>query len=419
MKLRRVVVFSLAALVLLAVLWIVGGNAWAARREEQCDRAWTATFGSLDDLKKKYPKHETNETAKKLEELTRGTVFDLTPVVGSIEPEEMRRSTEWKRSQGTVDYLLAQIAKPEASIDPPPEEAIRFLEERRVAVDAIESVLIAGPPPEWALDLSVPEGDRRKPNVLRQIRLQRILTARALAAAQGGHDEAAARTLEASWNLNESLRKRPEIIPALLSIAIARFQVGILRKVNVEESVWGKRLETLDGRTAFLDADALGVRPKFARTWWRYVLEEHGEASWLRRAWQVLEEPAHRVANVEYSDLMRDELSHLRDAPLSDHFPEPPAPKYVYTRNPSLRADRLVVDAELTSKILEAKRLRRENGGRWPAAIPGIETSRFPGASWRYEASPDSARMSIAFSRELASPYPPDVKPLPLLFSSN
>ena len=73
---------------------------------------------------------------ERLEALTRGTVFDLTPVVAAIEPEEMRRSTEWKRSQDTVDFLLAQIAKPEASIDPPPEEAIRFLEEKSSALDA-------------------------------------------------------------------------------------------------------------------------------------------------------------------------------------------------------------------------------------------------------------------------------------------
>ena len=419
MKLRRIVVFSFAALLLATGLWVVGGNMWAARKEEQYERAWIATFGSLEDLKKKYPKRDTNETAKKLEQLTRGTVFDLTPVVGSVEPEEMGRWDEWNRSQGTVDYLLAQIARPEASIDPPSENVIRFLEEKRVILDAIESILAAGPPPQWALDLSFPENARRKPNALGQIRLQRILTARALAAEQRDQNEFAARSLDASWNLNESLRGRPEIIPALLSTAIARFQVGILRKVTVEENGWRKRLETLDGRTVFLDADViLGVRPKFARTWWRYVLEEYGEASWFRRAWQVLEAPAHRVANVEYSDLMRDELSHLRDAPLSDHFSEPPAPD-VYTRNSFLRADRLVVDAELTSKILQAKSLRRKNAGRWPAAIPGIEASRYPGASWRYEVSPDGGGMSIALSRELASPYPPDTKLLPLRFSSN
>src|ERR1019366_10483432 len=136
MKLRRIVVFSFAALLLATGLWVVGGNMWAARKEEQYERAWIATFGSLEDLKKKYPKRDTNETAKKLEQLTSGTVFDLTPVVGAVEPEQMRRWTEWNRSQATVDFLLDQIAKPEASIDPPSEEAIRFLDEKRVALDA-------------------------------------------------------------------------------------------------------------------------------------------------------------------------------------------------------------------------------------------------------------------------------------------
>lgn len=431
MKVRRVVVFSLAAVFLATGVWVVGGNTRAARREEQCDRAWTAAFGSLDDLKKKYPKREANETAKKLEALTRGTVFDLTPVVGSVEPKEMRRFSEWERSQGMFEFLMAQIAKPEASIDSPPEEAIRFLEEKRVAVDAIESLLNAEPPPQWLFDPSIPEKDRRMPNGLGHMRLQRTLMARALAAAHAGHNDASALSLEASWSLNESLRARPETFSALLGIGIARLEVGVLRKVNAREDLWGKRLATLDGRALLLDTLTLGYRPKLARTWWSYVSEEYGEASILRRAWNVLEAPAHRVAMAGSSDLMRDEFARLRVAPLSDQFHEPPTPDVrdvahtlasiwiPNTRNLFVRADRLVVDVELTSKILEAKRLRRENGGHWPAAIPGIETSRFPGASWLYDVSPGGGRMSIAFSRELASPYGQGVKPLPLCFSSN
>jgi len=430
-KLRRVVVFSLAAVLLAAGLWVVGGNLWAARREGQCDRAWTATFGSLDDLKKKYPKRETNETAKRLEALTRGTVFDLTPVVGSVEPEEMRLPTEWNRSQDTVDFLLAQIAKPEASIDPPSEEAIRFLEEKRSALDAIESLLIAGPPPEWAFDLSVPENGRRKPNGLGQIRLQRILTARALIAAHGGHDDAAARALEASWNLNESLRGRPEMMATIMGIAIARLEVGVLRKANVEEDLWRRRLVTLDPRAFLLDTLMFESRPRSARNSLSRASTSGDDPSWYQRSRDFLARPTYRLMVVDYSDVTREEFAHLRAAPLTDHFLEPPTPDVrdeahilLAMQMPNLksafvRGDRLVVDAALTSKILEAKHLRRENAGRWPAAIPGIETSRYPGASWRYEVSPDGGRMSIAFSRELVSPYPADVKPLPLRFSSN
>jgi hypothetical protein len=135
------------------------------------------------------------------------------------------------------------------------------------------------------------------------------------------------------------------------------------------------------------------------------------------------------VIAAEYSDAMRAFLVGLRGAPLSDHLPVWPSPEHWSVgqmvlavaipniQNAFLRADRLVVDAELTAKVLEARRLRREGGGRWPAAIPGVESSRFPGASWRYEVSPDGG-MSLAFSRELASPYGKGVTPLPLRFTS-
>jgi hypothetical protein len=433
-KLRRGVVSLLAALLLLTALWIVGGNMWAARREERCDRAWTATFGSLDDLKKKYPKRETNETAKRVEVLAKDLGLDLAPserTAGGVP----RRLTpvEEKRGQAILDYTSAEIIKPEASIDAPPEEISRFFEEKSVGLDAIESLLVAGPPPQWSFDISRPESDGQMPNGSGHIRLQRALLARALASAQGSYNEAAARTLGASWNLNESLRGRPEMNPVILSIAIARLQVGTLRKVNVEEDVWRRRMAMLEPRTPLLDELTLEYRPGSARNLWSQLSAAGDSPSWYQRTRDFLLRPAYRLMMVDYSDLMREDFAQLRATPLVDHFAESSTPvvrdtahimfaiSMPNTHNSLVRADRLVVDAELTSKILEAKRLRRENGGRWPAAIPGIETSRYPGASWRYEVSPDGARMSIAFSRELASPYGEGgpLKPLPLSFSSN
>ncbi len=434
MKLRRVVVLSLAAVFLATGLWLVGGNMWAARREEQCDLAWTAAFGSLDDLKKKYPKRETNEAAKQVEELSKVLGFDLAPSVRTVGtmPRPLAPA-EAKRGQALLDYISTQISKPEASIDAPPEEVTRFLEEKRVNLDGIESILIVGPPAQWSFDISRPEGDGPMPNGLGHIRLQRILMARALAAARGGHNEAAARSLEASWNLNEPLRGRPEMMPSIMGIAIARLEVGVLRKVDfVGEDAWGKRLANLDGRAVLLDTLVLESRPRSARNSLSRASTSGDLPSWYQRSQDFLTRPTYRLVMVDYSYLMRDECAQLRAGPLSDHAFVPPAPdvrdvahillavSMPNIKNSFVRADRLVIDAELTSKVLEAKRLRKENGGHWPAAIPGIETSRFPGASWRYEVSPEGGRMSIAFSRELASPYGQSgMKALPLRFSSN
>ena len=432
MKLRRAVAFSVAAALLASGLWVVGGKMWAARAEERCDKEWTAIFESLDDLEKKHPKRETNETAKKLEALTRGSSFDLTSDVRR--PGSPRRGVppaEARSNQAILDYAVAEITKGEAVVDPPPEDIARFFEEKRTQLDAIESTLIASPTPQWSLDISLSERESPPPNLLGHIRLQRVLMARALAVAHGGNNDAAARLLGASWNLNESLWTRPETISVLMAMAGAHLQVGVLRKVNVDERLWNQRLSALDSRRSLLGALMLESRPRSAKNSLSHASTSGDDPSWYQRSQDFLTRPMYRLAMVDYSNLLRDEFAQLRGAPLSDHFPEPPTPdvrdvahiliavSMPNTKNAFVRADRLIVDAELTSKILEAKRLRSENGGRWPAAIPGIETSRFPGASWRYEVSPDGGWMSISFSRELASPYGQGMKPLPSRFSSN
>jgi hypothetical protein len=422
-KARRVVVFSLAALLLLAVVWVVGGNMWAAHREERCDRAWTATFGSLEDLKKKYPTRATNETAMKLEELTRGTVFDLTPVVGSVE-RGRHPGSGWNRSQGAVDFLLAQIAKPEAAIDPPGEEAIRFLEEKRAVVDAIETLLTAGPPPEWALDVSIPAEERRMPNVLGQIRIQRILLARALAAAQGGRTNASARSLEASWNLNESIRGRPETIPALIGIAVARLEVGALRKIDVPRDNWAPRLAAMGIRARLVDAIVFN-HSRLTNSAARYRrLRPAGVGWWAHNFASLVEEPRDRLADADYDEAFRRALAGLRDEPaFRNEEPETPPGKSATgvkisivipnLRNSFQRADQLALEAELTGKILRVKEVRRARGA-WPDPSPEIASSRFPGFSWSYAVANDA--MTISLAGQL--PKPPSPLVLPTSFSS-
>lgn len=420
----RIVAAVLAAVAALAGVWIVGGNAWATRREAQCDRAWTATFGSLDDLKKKYPTRMTNETARRLEELTRGTVFDLTPVVGSVETKESRHGDDWNRSQGAVDFLLAQIAKPEASIDPPGEEAIRFLEEKRAVVDAIETLLTAGPPPEWALDVSIPAEERRMPNALGQIRIQRILLARALSAAKSGHEVVAARALEASWNLNESLRVRPETILALLGIGIARLEVGALRKVEVPADNWVPRLAAMGMRARLLDAIILGSpRPMEMAARYRR-LKPAGVGWWAHNFVALVEEPRDRLADADYGEAYRRALAGLRDEPaFRDAESEAPpgdgatggllSIQIPNIRNAFQRADQLALEAELTGKILRVKEVRRAQGA-WPQPSAEIASSRFPGLSWNY--SVDGGAMTIALVGRL--PKAPSPLVLPTSFSS-
>ncbi len=426
MKVRTLLIAITLAAPGLAAWWTVG-NARASRREVEAERGWTMAFGGLEDLLRRHPKRRSNGTAKELEVLAASGAIGIVmaprqqgsvPIVGS--------SPEPKGVRAASDYLSSELIKPEASIGPPSDELARYLEECRSDLDAIESLLVTGPPPEWAVDVSLPE-ESPSPNLLGQVRMQRILLARALASERDGRREAAARSVDASWSLNESLRVRPEMISVLMATACSRLEVGVLRKLTAGDDVnWQGRLKGLAYRSALLDALALEVRPPWAA---RAFARWGSPASWLQRIGGLLERPQARVMWAEYSDVLRARLVEIHAAPLSDHLPEAPtqdrwtAGRIAATiaipnlENAFLRADRLVVDAELTSKVLEARRLRREGGGRWPATLPGAETSRYPGASWRYEALPGGA-MSLTFSRELASPYAKDVTPLPLRFTA-
>jgi hypothetical protein len=63
------------------------------------------------------------------------------------------------------------------------------------------------------------------------------------------------------------------------------------------------------------------------------------------------------------------------------------------------RVDRLVIETELTDKVLQARQLRHQNNLKWPPSVPGIETTRFPDAKWIYSVSPEGA-MSLSLSKE-------------------
>ena len=66
------------------------------------------------------------------------------------------------------------------------------------------------------------------------------------------------------------------------------------------------------------------------------------------------------------------------------------------------RADRLLLEAELTSKVFDV-RAAREASGAWAAAIPGIEASKGTNVTWVYAVTPDG-RASLVTNRTLTWP---------------
>jgi hypothetical protein len=63
------------------------------------------------------------------------------------------------------------------------------------------------------------------------------------------------------------------------------------------------------------------------------------------------------------------------------------------------RAARAALEAEMTRKLLEIKRLRGADGA-WPKELPGISASVCKDAKWDYRVAPDGG-MTLAFSQPI------------------
>jgi hypothetical protein len=414
----------IAAGMLAAGAWIAGGNAYAAKREREAARMLEKTFGTRAALEGKYASTETNAEARRAEELAKGIGCELGPrPKGSPAANAGGGLSESERA-AVGDYVAAQLVRPDDSVSAPPPDVAAILSRHRAALTAFEEFLVAASPLRWSCDPATSGRGDRVPSLAGHMRTQRLLAADALAAASRGDSAAAARTLEASWKLNDALLARPEFVSHLIGMASARLEAGVLRKVSASSEVWVPRLDAMGRRGPLVDALVLehGDPRAFAgRIRSTLAREADGGGnrlvSWLR-------EPSERLWSAEFSESWAVEIAKLRDAPTFEAGkPAGERPGGVTgfvvglampnVRNTFERADRLALDAELTAKILTLQELRRARG-TWPEASAEIADSRFPGLSWSYAVS--GGAMTISLSRPLPEAKMPFV--LPTTFSS-
>jgi len=179
--------------------------------------------------------------------------------------------------------------------------------------------LLSGPVPRWELQierlLSAPV-----PNLGGNIDLQKLLLADALAHVAVGDHEGALERLESSWRLNAALREDPMLITQLVSMAVTRMQVGVLRQLGDAPVIWPSRLNDVGYRDTFLVALQLESR------FWIEFDSQGGlwaAPNVLQRiAWKVTG-PYFRFCMASVSDQMRKRMAALAAAQaLCDGDPE-------------------------------------------------------------------------------------------------
>lgn len=406
-RIRRILRALIIGLVIAAALLAVTHTVLAilgATREKAVRARWAQSMGSLEDFQKGLPVTGKNGEAKALESLA-----------GRLGMGQEKSRDPWETAKGPVtDYLAAELEKPSPAVAPPPAAVASYLSDHSDAIASVRKQLLERAAPVWE-SRGRDFYDAPIPGLITLLGVQKTLAAEALSAIERGEDGLAAEDLEASWRLHLALAGRPEMISAVIDMALLRYQAGVLRKLSNPSPAWRERLGAVDPgaqllRGYKLEACAI-LEAGNSTNWTRVVTSDpgvhHGIVAWASRGYV-------RLCAAEGADTLLDMVELLRASdPCATDTKErvdeivggiPRWNFFARIALPNLatswgRADRMKLDLELTDKVLQAREARSLNGGRWPEALPGLEASPCAGERWTYTLTPE--RVTLAFSGDV------------------
>ena len=403
-KLIAILLGSIGGAFAFLAFWMVGVNRLANEREAQLDR-------ELQNFMVQFPKIEANDSARRLNDLTAALGIGLafkSPNTLDSAPDKME---DFEQIREELDrFLEAELEKKTESVSPAPESLRGYLETRKAELEAIRSHLLNSELPIWERDLERWLNiNHPTPSLLGILNLQKLLILDVLDKNSLGQTRAGEQSLEASWKLNQTLWDRPDLISQLSAILVARLQVGALRKMDGLPTQWQERAIARDYQKLLLTSLEL-------ESWLNYGLvklpqmapEQGGEKL------APLEGLYIRLSGINTSQNMRQGFAKLEFKNICSFDVE--ALQQQMTDSiaswnqlgqiamPNLagqwrKAGKMMLDWELTQKILQVKALAAEQG-TWPEKLPDLESKVCPGQRWIYQVAGDRS-ISLSFSKNL------------------
>ena len=388
---------------------------WASHRDRVVQQAWAASrFGSLGALPTRFPTTPTNAEALRLEELAARFGLDLVPrwrkVGRGRSGGAAHRSPFSDIKQAARDYVNGQLRGADDHIAEPPHALATFLSEQSQDLSAVRHLLVSSCTPEW--ETAFAKGfEAPWPNVIGILDLQVLLVTDALTHVRAGDETAAAECLEASWQLNAGLWRRPDLLSKLVAAASATMQAGAARRMRLPEA-WAARFEALDPLASFLDAfagDAWTIRDALTTRSVREIKDAfEGLPLWvpINRPWLMLSTASHNEAMLRL-------VSYLAERPLCTVDFVSPSPVFTphfpvwdiigragwptnHLQLVSARVLRLQLDLELSAHVLRLRAVQRADG-RWPSALSEAASRACPATFWAYKVNSDGTA-TLAFA---------------------
>jgi hypothetical protein len=337
-----------------------------------------------------------NAAAEELESLVLALGLDANRGDPSAEHPSKEDLDAYQRA-GFGSWLDAQLKTADDSISPVPANIRTFLEKRQPTLWRV-AALLGRDTPEWESDRRADPYDSS--GALLSASLARILLAAALSEERAGHQSQAGDFLEATWSLYRSFSGQPHLMSQLIAVAIGKIQAGALRKMSEPPVQWLDRMSGVEPWRGMLDAVAGEAR--LARPGGD-AAEDESRKVWSRARSAAMDR-LRELSPCEVSKLSYEEIWKPAKEEITRSVEEGGGPglePLLDIAMPNItgairRAGRLVVDRELTARILEIKLEKTASReGRWPEKFSDLDSRVCPGFSYDYQTR--GAAMMVRF----------------------
>jgi hypothetical protein len=402
---KRLALWAAVSFVAIFTVYYASVSAFAASKEKAVNEALTRMGMDPSSFLTRYPKREANATAEMLAEM-------VEPDVGKLGLTGFNRTPPWQNGWSVLDL---ELEKATDEIAPLPEDVKHYLKAHAGDFAAMyEQVQNDGP--EWKTDLSALIR-APLPNLAEHRAIVSVILLDCLNKTQQARSNEALESFKAAWKINQSLRRRPELISQIVAISNDERLAKTIRKMREVPHEWQLRLIEHDYRKSIqfafvLDiwvvAEAINRSPElmFPQDWGPAVCTIAtglGEPYIRLMSIQSVEAVQKSVAAMRERDFCSTDYGFAKSL-LDDNLAWWNRLGYEAISNldSSLRiANVAMLQLEAAQKVLRIKEVSvQTSDGMPPLEVSGLESSLYSEASWLYEPLPEG-NFSMRFSREM------------------
>lgn len=423
--------------------WLLLFRNGVRSRHQQTEMAThSATFFAQIDT------YQRNASAEQFDRLGADLGFlpnDPRDLVFQVDPEA-------KAAYGAIEdsldaFLKAQASKSSGPLDSLPSALSLYLASSQPKLTALRSHILQGPPPQWEIDIEQMSAQNYPfAGLVNTANTQKLLLLSAIDYQSRNQPDQMQLALEASWQLNQTITQRPDLVSQVSASAISSYQAGILRHLNDVPAQWQGRLKqqveqqsvvsglefdvwlqytvlskllspVISGTSSGSSAQSsVSLSAKLPRqlsstlSYWfspvhYFNLTNIDTAKTAHRA-------LNRLHNLDVCSTTQQQAEDLLAKEETARWNEAIAPvPAVLARRWKVMGDRALA-LELTQKVLQAKQLSQSTAqptaaqppkkwpNEWPNEWPDLTSQACPGEHWVYERTANNT-ITLSFSTQV------------------